>query len=202
MRSRKQCRIVAFHRCRCDGVFESDVDLYGNARAVEANGEGDAHALIVGVFGDSFGSNRTRIENESVGLDVHCAEFLKYLHDAVGRIGAAAEQVRIAGRTVWIVGPEFEEQGTFQDERTTVLGLAESVQNSFQAVFDEDQIEGILARASQIAKFLANRCRKILGQFYVRNDKGGMVPLASITRFEPSDGPELGSHLTHRCLAQ
>jgi Alcohol dehydrogenase GroES-like domain len=31
-------------------------------------------------------------------------------------------------------------------------------------VFDEDQIEGILARASQIAEFLANRCRKILGR--------------------------------------
>ncbi|MGA2097234.1 MAG: multidrug efflux RND transporter permease subunit [Candidatus Acidiferrum sp.] len=29
-----------------------------------------------------------------------------------------------------------------------------------------------------------------VGQFYVRNDKGGMVPLASITRFEPHDGPE------------
>ncbi len=29
-----------------------------------------------------------------------------------------------------------------------------------------------------------------VGQFYVRNDKGGMVPLASITRFEPRDGPE------------
>jgi hydrophobic/amphiphilic exporter-1 (mainly G- bacteria), HAE1 family len=29
-----------------------------------------------------------------------------------------------------------------------------------------------------------------VGQFYVRNDKGGMVPLASITRFEPRDRPE------------
>jgi len=29
-----------------------------------------------------------------------------------------------------------------------------------------------------------------VGQFYVRNNKGGMVPLASITRFEPRDGPE------------
>ena len=28
-----------------------------------------------------------------------------------------------------------------------------------------------------------------VGQFYVRNDKGGMVPLASITRFEPRDRP-------------
>jgi HAE1 family hydrophobic/amphiphilic exporter-1 len=29
-----------------------------------------------------------------------------------------------------------------------------------------------------------------VGQFYVRNDKGGIVPLASIIRFEPRDGPE------------
>src|SRR5580700_9804953 len=29
-----------------------------------------------------------------------------------------------------------------------------------------------------------------VGQFYVRNDKGGMVPLSSMTRFESRDGPE------------
>jgi HAE1 family hydrophobic/amphiphilic exporter-1 len=29
-----------------------------------------------------------------------------------------------------------------------------------------------------------------VGQFFVRNDKGGMVPLAALTRFEPRPGPE------------
>src|SRR6266849_5132168 len=29
-----------------------------------------------------------------------------------------------------------------------------------------------------------------VGQFYVRNSKGGMVPLSSVTRFESRDGPE------------
>jgi HAE1 family hydrophobic/amphiphilic exporter-1 len=29
-----------------------------------------------------------------------------------------------------------------------------------------------------------------VGQFYVRNNKGGMIPLSSVTRFESRDGPE------------
>ena len=29
-----------------------------------------------------------------------------------------------------------------------------------------------------------------VGEFYVRNNKGDMVPLSSLTRFEPRTGPE------------
>ena len=41
-----------------------------------------------------------------------------------------------------------------------------------------------------------------VGQFYVRNDKGGMVPLASITRFEPHDGPEFTMRFNEYRAAQ
>jgi len=41
-----------------------------------------------------------------------------------------------------------------------------------------------------------------VGQFYVRNDKGGMVPLASITRFEPRDGPEFTMRFNEYRAAQ
>jgi HAE1 family hydrophobic/amphiphilic exporter-1 len=41
-----------------------------------------------------------------------------------------------------------------------------------------------------------------VGQFYVRNNKGGMVPLASITRFEPRDGPEFTMRFNEYRAAQ
>ena len=41
-----------------------------------------------------------------------------------------------------------------------------------------------------------------VGQFYVRNAKGGMVPLASITRFEPRDGPEFTMRFNEYRAAQ
>jgi hydrophobic/amphiphilic exporter-1 (mainly G- bacteria), HAE1 family len=41
-----------------------------------------------------------------------------------------------------------------------------------------------------------------VGQFYVRNDKGGMVPLASITRFESRDGPEFTMRFNEYRAAQ
>ena len=41
-----------------------------------------------------------------------------------------------------------------------------------------------------------------VGQFYVRNDKGGMVPLASITRFESRQGPEFTMRFNEYRAAQ
>src|SRR5246500_5555451 len=41
-----------------------------------------------------------------------------------------------------------------------------------------------------------------VGQFYVRNNKGGMVPLSSITRFEPRDGPEFTMRFNEYRAAQ
>jgi HAE1 family hydrophobic/amphiphilic exporter-1 len=41
-----------------------------------------------------------------------------------------------------------------------------------------------------------------VGQFYARNDKGEMVPLASITRFEPRDGPEFTMRFNEYRAAQ
>ena len=41
-----------------------------------------------------------------------------------------------------------------------------------------------------------------VGQFYVRNDKGGMVPLASLTRFESRYGPEFTMRFNEYRAAQ
>jgi len=41
-----------------------------------------------------------------------------------------------------------------------------------------------------------------VGQFYVRNDKGGMVPLSSMTRFESRDGPEFTMRFNEYRAAQ
>src|ERR1700751_3950809 len=41
-----------------------------------------------------------------------------------------------------------------------------------------------------------------VGQFYVRNDKGGMVPLSSVTRFESRDGPEFTMRFNEYRAAQ
>jgi len=41
-----------------------------------------------------------------------------------------------------------------------------------------------------------------VGQFYVRNDKGGMVPLASLTRFESRSGPEFTMRFNEYRAAQ
>src|SRR5246500_1734525 len=41
-----------------------------------------------------------------------------------------------------------------------------------------------------------------VGQFYVRNDKGGMVPLSSMTRFESRDGPEFPMRFNEYRAAQ
>ena len=41
-----------------------------------------------------------------------------------------------------------------------------------------------------------------VGQFYVRNDKGGMVPLASVTRFESRSGPEFTMRFNEYRAAQ
>src|SRR6202030_342998 len=41
-----------------------------------------------------------------------------------------------------------------------------------------------------------------VGQFYVRNNKGGMVPLSSVTRFESRDGPEFTMRFNEYRAAQ
>jgi HAE1 family hydrophobic/amphiphilic exporter-1 len=41
-----------------------------------------------------------------------------------------------------------------------------------------------------------------VGQFYVRNDKGGMVPLSSVTRFESREGPEFTMRFNEYRAAQ
>src|SRR5579872_2786435 len=41
-----------------------------------------------------------------------------------------------------------------------------------------------------------------VGQFYVRNNKGGMVPLSSMTRFESRDGPEFTMRFNEYRAAQ
>jgi HAE1 family hydrophobic/amphiphilic exporter-1 len=41
-----------------------------------------------------------------------------------------------------------------------------------------------------------------VGQFYVRNSEGGMVPLSALTRFEPRDGPEFTTRFNEYRSAQ
>ena len=41
-----------------------------------------------------------------------------------------------------------------------------------------------------------------VGQFYVRNNKGGMIPLSSVTRFESRDGPEFTMRFNEYRAAQ
>jgi len=41
-----------------------------------------------------------------------------------------------------------------------------------------------------------------VGQFYVRNNKGGMVPLSALTRFEPRPGPEFTMRFNEYRAAQ
>ena len=56
----------------------------------------------------------------------------------------------------------------FLDEGIVVRGAREAVQNSLQAILDENQAEVVFARAGEIAQLLANRCRKIFRRAFAQ----------------------------------
>jgi len=133
---RKQRGIVILNRTGRDRVSESDIDLYRDSRAVKMSGEGDTHALVVGIFGDPIGFDSARVEREAVGFDLHCREFLEDAHKPFRCVIAASEKVGISRCPIGFVGPSLKQQRAFQNESVAIFGAAEPVKDSLEAVFD------------------------------------------------------------------
>jgi len=55
---------------------------------------------------------------------------------------AKGEQIHVSGRPVWCIIPESVEHGALQQESRPSFGLADPVQQPFQSIAGQYQIEG------------------------------------------------------------
>src|ERR1700732_5176129 len=60
------------------------------------------------------------------------------------------------GGAIALIGPKLEQERALEDENTPITGAAEAVENSFEAIFDQEQAEIRVALASEIEQFLAD----------------------------------------------
>lgn len=100
-----------------DRVAEADVDLEAELRRREPRGEARADPAVLLVLSDPFDGERLEIEGEAVVVDLEGQDVGEdRAHVRLGRL-AEPEQVEIAGRTVWLAGPDREERGPFSTNR-------------------------------------------------------------------------------------
>ncbi len=74
-------------------------------------------------------------------------------------IGAKAEPVGNSGWTLGNVVPEFKEQRALEQKVRRVTGCLQTIQQPFQSVMRECEIEVLLRGVGAIFKAGANRCR-------------------------------------------
>jgi hypothetical protein len=103
------------------------------------------------------------VERQPIGLNISKADFSEQLSESLLGTVSVSEQVEIAGRTLQSVCPEGEEECTLEDEMIGAFGLAQSVQQTFNAVPGQCEIEILTTVSAQIQQPLANGSWKIGG---------------------------------------
>ena len=100
--------------------------------------------------------DRLGVEHDAV---VHC-DAADGSEDADQRghvVGAEAQQVGVACRPVRLVVPELEQQRALEQEVRCVLGDGQPVQQAFQAVPGQGQVEVLLRRVGVLLEPGADR---------------------------------------------
>ena len=105
--------------------------------------EGDAHALVVGVFLDADGLDGGRGEGNAVRLRARCVADVPHDGFEVGEVVlGVAEKVDIHRWARPRTSPYDKHLGALQDEPAGIVGLTEPEQEAFDGVSLEDLLEG------------------------------------------------------------
>jgi hypothetical protein len=123
----QQGRIRDRLRSGRDRIAEADVDLQGQARAVEGGTQIDAYAAVAGVLANRGACGRLGDEHDAV---VHrdAADGSKDADQRGHVVGAEPQQVGVACRPVRLAIPELEQQRALEQEVRCVLGDGQPVQ--------------------------------------------------------------------------
>ena len=162
----QQRRVVDGLRRGRDGITEADVDLQGQAGAFEPGAQIDAHAALSyrlsGVLADRAALDRRGIEDDAV---VHCnaGERSENADQRGYVVRAEAQQIGVACRPVRLAVPELEQQRALEQETRCVLKDGKSVEQAFQAVPGQGQVEVLLRRVGVLLQPGADRCSAIGG---------------------------------------
>jgi hypothetical protein len=117
----------------------------------------DADAVVTLLLPDRLASDGRRVEDDAVGLHGLVAD---RTDDRLVRgdrvLRAGGEEVHVKRRAVRLAGPHLEQHGPLEHERVGVRRLAEPVQEPFDAVPHEDQLELIAAFAGEVQQPLAD----------------------------------------------
>ena len=89
------------------------------------------------------------------------------------------EQVGIAGWLVWNVVPELEEQRALEQKVRRVPGYRQAIQQSFQAIVREREIEVLLRGVGTIFQAGADRGRAVLAHDAAIVSRYGRITLAT-----------------------
>ena len=136
------------------------------------------------------------IEDEPVGFAFHCTELLKDSDEAFRGVVSAGEEVGVPGGAISLFGPKLEQKCSLEDENITIAGAAEAVENSFEAIFDQEQAEIRVALASKVEQFLADGSGKVFRSWI------GQLEGLQIRPHDIGDAADLGGgpEFVHRRL--
>ena len=159
----EQRGIVDYLRSRCDHISKPNIDLDLNPGVSQESQQLYPLALVCLTFADFSYGDAFRFENETVRFYFGSANMLKNQLNAYGRCIPISQQVQILGRSVEMSGPCREEQGAFQNELIGVYGFGKSVEEPFERIPRQEQIEILAGPISQIQQLLVDRCWQVYG---------------------------------------
>jgi hypothetical protein len=160
------------------------------------SGERHADTFVVRILGDALGGDRIGVEDEPIGFAFHRAELLKDSNEAFRRVVSSGQEVGIPSGAISLFGPKLEQKRALEDENIPIAGAAEAVENSFEAIFDQEQSEIRIALASEIEQFLTD------GSGNVFRGWVGQLERLQIRTHDIGDAADLGGgpEFVHRSL--
>jgi hypothetical protein len=93
------------------------------------------------ILGYAFRFDGLGVEAQAVLVDFQNAEFPKNMGEPLRGVVTVSEEISIPCRTIALFRPPLEDQCAFENENVAVTGAAQSEENTFEPVLDEDQSE-------------------------------------------------------------
>jgi hypothetical protein len=108
------------------------------------------------------------VKRQAIRWNISNAEVSEQLSESFLGSVPVSEQVDVAGWALQSVGPKGEQERTLEEELIRVFGLAQPVQQTFNTVPGQSQIEILATVSAQIQQTLANGRRQVGQRFLVQ----------------------------------
>lgn len=148
-----------------DDIAEADIDLEPDPGCGDARDHDGPDPAVLLVLTDRIDLERARVECHAIVLDFGRDHVRDDVADPAHAGNAEPEQIDVARRAMWLVGPQHEQRRAFEHEGICVARGCEPVQQAFVRVAREYELEVLASLLRQGEQTRANRCGDVLRRF-------------------------------------